>query len=86
MPLNESQINSIESCVSSLAGSGMPLIPELRTRFPGITFVRCSAEDVDDPPYRAGSGYQLYLVDCSTACIKLTSDPGTADGVVVATT
>ncbi len=85
MSLNNAQIDSIESCVSALAESGMSLIPELRVRFPGVTFVRCSTEDLDDAPYRTGSGYRLYLIDCSTACIKLTRNLGTADGVVVAT-
>lgn len=85
MSLDQSQVNSIERCVATLAGGGMALLPELRTRFPGVTFVRCSAEDMDDAPYRKGNGYQLYLIDCSTACIKLTDDLGAADGIVVAT-
>jgi hypothetical protein len=86
MPLNDTQISSVENCISALMKSGEPLIPELRKRFPGITFVRCNAEDMDNSAYRIGKGYQLFLINCSEACIRLTCDPGLADGLVVAMT
>lgn len=85
MPLSIALIDSIAAKISAFPGNGGIPIPDLRASFPGITFVRCRAEDMDDAPYRRGKGYDLYLIDCSSACIKLTDQPEAADGVVVAT-
>ena len=84
MPLNESQIISIEASIKALMATGNPLVPGLRGMFPDITFVRCSAQDMDAPPFRISNRYQLYLMDRSEACIKLTDRLEAADGVIVA--
>ena len=83
MPLNDTLINTVEACVSSLMCSGEPLIPELRKQFPDLTFMRCDAEDMDISPYRSGENYQLFLVNRSQVCITLTDQPEQADGFVV---
>jgi hypothetical protein len=85
MRLNKTLIDSIAAKISTFPGNGGIPIPDLRASFPGITFVRCRAEDMDNAPYRRGNGYDLHLIDCSSACIKLTDSPECADGVVVAT-
>jgi len=84
MSLNESQIISIEASIKALMATGNPLVPGLRNMFPDITFVRCSAADMDAPPFRISNKYQLYLMDRSEACIKLTDRLESADGVIVA--
>lgn len=84
MPMSESQINSIEVSIKALLAINNPLLPGLRSMFPGVTFVRCSAQDMDVPPFRTGNKYQLYLLDRSEACIKLTDQLDKADGVIVA--
>jgi len=84
MSMNESQIVSIEASIRSLQDTGNPLVPGLRKLFPYITFVRCSAQDMDAPPYRTSNKYQLYLLDRSEACIHLTDRLEDADGVIVA--
>lgn len=85
MPISTRQIHAVEECVHELMRGGEPLLPGLRSRFPGLAFVRCDAEDMDDAPYRSGNGYQLFLIDCREGCIRLTCEPEVADGFVVTT-
>lgn len=84
MPLNESQIISIEASIKALQDVGDPLLPGLRGLFPDIAFVRCNAQDMDSAPYRSDKKYQIYLMDRSELCIKLTDSLESADGVIVA--
>ncbi|MBI3901962.1 MAG: hypothetical protein HY306_03325 [Nitrosomonadales bacterium] len=84
MSMNEAQIISIEASIKALMATGNPLVPGLRSMFPDITFVRCSAGDMDGQPYRTSNRYQLYLMDRSEVCIKLTNRLESADGVIVA--
>jgi hypothetical protein len=85
MPLNKTLIDSIAAKIADFTAGGNIPLPMLRAAFPGITFVRLRAEDMDNVPYQRGKGYDLHLIDCSSACIKLTDSPECADGVVVAT-
>ena len=84
MPLNESQINAIQASIIEFQTVGESLIPGLRGKFPEIVFVRCDASDMDGKPYRSGNTYQLYLLDRSEVCIRLTDHLESADGVIVA--
>lgn len=84
MSMNESQIASIETSIKALQSIGDPLTPGLRKLFPEITFVRCSATDMDAPPFRTNNKYRLYLLNRSEACIRLTDSLECADGVIVA--
>ena len=84
MPLTETQINSIEVSIKALMATGNPLVPGLRAMFPGITFIRCSAHDMDSTPYRTNNKFQLFLLDRSEVCIRLTDQPEFADGVIIA--
>jgi len=84
MPLKESQIISIEASIKTLQAAGDPLMPGLRSMFPDVAFVRCSASDMDTPPYRSSNKFLLYLLDRSELCIKLTDQLDCANGVVVA--
>lgn len=84
MSLNENQISRIEASIKALLATGNPLAPGLRSMFPDITFVRCSAQDMDAPPFRSDSRYALYLMDRSQTCIRLTDRLEQADGVIVA--
>jgi hypothetical protein len=84
MPMNETQITAIEASIKALMATGNPLVPGLRSMFPDITFVRCSAGDMDATPYCTNDKYQLYLMDRSETCIRLTDRLECADGVIVA--
>ena len=84
MPINESEVTSIESSIKALMATDNALMPGLRGLFPGITFVRCSALEMDALPFRASNKYQLFLFDRSQGCIRLTDQLELADGVIVA--
>ena len=84
MAMTEVVIGAIESAIESLHSTGEPVLAGLRSQFPEVVFVRCDAADMDAPPYRSGSHYQLYLFDRSEICIRLTDQPEAADGVIVA--
>ena len=84
MALTDLQITEIENSIKALRATGNPLMPGLRDMFPNITFVRCSAQEMDGTPFRSSEKYQLYLMDRSETCIKLTDRLESADGVIVA--
>ena len=84
MALSETQISAIEKSIDGLRAAGNSLLAGLRNLFPDIVFVRCDAGDMDTAPYRSGEHYQLFLFDRSEICIRLTDQPETADGVIVA--
>lgn len=84
MAISESQIATIEASIKALQATGNPLVPGLRSMFPGITFVRCNADDMDAVPFRTSSKYHLYLLYRNQACITLTDQLEYADGVIVA--
>jgi hypothetical protein len=56
-----------------------------RSEFPGLTLTRCDVSDLGfEEPFRQYRRYNLYLVDASDHCWRLTADPARATGVVVA--
>lgn len=62
------------------------LVTRLRTAFPGVHFSVCSDDDM--PPRlspAAGNTFcRLYYVDSGGHCLRLTTDPEAATGLVVA--
>jgi hypothetical protein len=57
----------------------------LRTAYPDLHFTFCSEDDIPEmSPAKEGKAFHLYLVDGRDHCMKLTSDAGSATGVVVA--
>ena len=56
----------------------------LRTCFPGLSFVRLSASDIEEQPFRQLPNYNLYLLDAREHCVQITADPNDATGVVLA--
>lgn len=84
MALSLRQIDDISAAIVMLQAKGGSLVQGLREHFPDVAFVRCSAEDMDSPPFRRGDRFQLHLMDRSDVCIRLTAAPEDADGVIVA--
>ncbi|MBD5803348.1 hypothetical protein AZOA_27840 [Azoarcus sp. Aa7] len=74
--------------VCSLLGRATPAenpLPVLRAAFPGMVFTRCDASDMDgETPALHAGGYDLFLVDNSDHCWRITADPQRAGGVVIA--
>ena len=60
-------------------------IAAVRRSFPGVPLARCDARDTDaEIPWFETPEFLVFLVDGSTHCWRLTSDPETATGLVVA--
>lgn len=58
---------------------------DLRVAFPDLHFTFCVDDDViADKPASELPGFNLYLVDSSNHCLRLTTDPEAASGLVVA--
>lgn len=84
MPLTEDAIARIDAVLgpqdveaSALAG--------FRREFPGLSLTRCDLSDLGvEEPFRQYPRFNLYLVDASDHCYRLTTDPERATGIVVA--
>lgn len=67
-----------------LAASGAGAVAQLRQRFPALSFTRCDASDVGETPYATCGSIDLHLLDNSDHCARLTADPASATGLVLA--
>lgn len=58
----------------------------LRESYPGFQFPLCSEDDIVDDlePVGETAAFLLYLLDGQGHCLRLTSDPDSATGVVLA--
>lgn len=57
----------------------------LRQTLPHLSLTRCDPSDVDaDEPFRQYPRFNLYLVDGTDHCWRLTADPSRATGLVIA--
>ncbi len=84
MRLNEQSLAAIAELLAS-AEADAAALSELRRRFPGLSLTRCDAHDVaDETPFRSFARCNLYLLDGRDHCFKITSDPGSATGLVLA--
>ncbi|KEA62589.1 hypothetical protein ADIMK_3061 [Marinobacterium lacunae] len=65
---------------------GEALINELRTRYPDYHFTWCFEDDIGATakPWTERETFNLYLVNSSDHCSKLSSDAGSASGIVLA--
>jgi len=60
-------------------------IGALRCDFPDLHFTWCMDDDIGaETPFAEHDGFKLYLVDGQGHCLKLTTDPAIANGVVIA--
>lgn len=84
MCITTQKLSEIESSLIEFKNMTNNPIPLLRGCFPDINFLRMSARDVDEAPFRALDDYNLYLLDTSEHCVKITNNPDLATAVVVA--
>lgn len=60
-------------------------LPALRQSYPDMHFTWCMDDDVCcDTAALESEAFNLYLVDGHDHCLKLTTDPSAATGVVIA--
>lgn len=75
------QIEALLTTAATAAGS----IAELRRTFPGLSFTRCDASDLDsEVPILETPRFSLYLIDAHDHCVRITSDLTRATGLLVA--
>lgn len=61
------------------------LLPELRKSYPEMHFTWCMDDDVGcESAALEAEAFNLYLVDGHDHCLKFTTDPESATGVVIA--
>ena len=86
MSLSEQSLLAIGELLAS-AEVDAATLAELRRRLPGVSLSRCDAHDVaDETPFRTFAHCNLYLLDARDHCVRITSDPDAATGVVLAST
>jgi hypothetical protein len=84
VPLNESALARIEAALCPQDADATAL-SGFRNEFPNLSLTRCDVADLGvEPPFRQYPRFNLYLVDASDHCWRLTGDPARATGVVVA--
>lgn len=83
MAIAAEELTEIEQVLGA-AGAGASPVAALRQRFPQLSWVRCDASDMVEPPYRAGARYDIHLLDRSDHCVQVTADPARATGIILA--
>ena len=82
--IDQQEIDSIANYVSE-QGLSEDVLVALRKQYPGKHFTWCMDDDINsDHPVVQREDFAIYLVDSSDHCSKLTSDPASASGYVLA--
>lgn len=67
------------------AGLNDTTLNALREHFTDLHFSRCLEDELGAvEPFREEDGFNLYLVDGRDHCLRLTTDPETATGLLLA--
>lgn len=84
MPLSEEAISKIERALG-LANADFQAVAGLRGHLPGLSLTRCDLADLGvETPFREYPRFNVYLVDGSDHCWRITADPARATGLVLA--
>jgi 5-carboxymethyl-2-hydroxymuconate isomerase len=84
MPITAEQLREIDRLLTAGAAD-VAMVASLRKLGPGMTATRCDASDMaDETPYRSYVHCNLYLLDGRDHCVRVTGDPTTATGVIIA--
>jgi hypothetical protein len=84
MCISSDTLSEIEASLEEFLKISENPLALLRNCFPALSFVRLSASDIDEQPYRTLAGCNLYLLDARDHCVQITSSPNDATGVVLA--
>ena len=84
MCITTETMNEIESSLIQFHQLSNNPIPMLKDCFPEMSFLRMSASDFDEAPFRSLANYDLFLLDGREHCVQLTKDLSVATAVVVA--
>ena len=83
MALSARDLETIGQALAASASDGATLAV-LRQKFPAISFTRCEAADVDEEPFRSIAHFDLHLLDTTDHCPRITTEPGAANGIILA--
>ncbi|MBL4832602.1 MAG: hypothetical protein JKY26_01400 [Pseudomonas sp.] len=82
--ISEADIQSMSEFIRQ-QGLTEQALAELRQRYQGIHMTWAMDDDISGAtPFSEGSDFNVYLVDSSEHCSKLTSNPAQASGLVFA--
>jgi hypothetical protein len=79
--------DALEQIRALLEGEGPAAerIASLRKALPGISLTRCDASDMDtETPALTLPGFDVYFIDTSEHCARITTQPEAATGLIVA--
>ena len=83
MSVTAAQLSQIDGVLEQGAADGAT-IAALRAVGGGLSVTRCDASDLrDEEPFKSYARCTLYLLDGRDHCMKITSDPDAATGLVV---
>ena len=84
MALNEETVARIEAILGA-ADADPKALAGFRHDFPSLSLTRCDLSDVGiEKPFREFPRCNLYLVDATDHCWRLTMDPAHATGLLIA--
>jgi hypothetical protein len=83
MPITSDDWKEIELVLSDDA-AGSSAVAELRKKFPRLSWTRCDASDVGETPYRSLPRFDVHLIDAADHCVRITTVPEEATGLIVA--
>jgi hypothetical protein len=84
MGLAPELLEAIDATLAS-AAADLAAVAALRKIAPGVNAIRCDRTDIqDETPFRSYANCDLFLIDGREHCVKITSDPTVATGLVVA--
>ena len=84
MDIDSNTIAEIEMALEEIQDISKNPMVLLRNCFPDLNFVRMSASDIEEQPFRQLARYNLYLLDASEQQVHITSSLSDATGVVLA--
>lgn len=83
MALAENELDEIAKLLAA-PGAEAETVAELRRRFRHLSWTRCDASDMTEPPFRRCGRFDLHLLDTSDHCAQVTTDPARTTGVILA--
>lgn len=82
--ITEQDISTVVDLVKA-NGLSEDVVSKLRSQFNGYHFTYCMDDDMDAyKPAKECEGFNIYFVNSSDHCSKLTTDPSNASGFVLA--
>lgn len=84
MALTADALDRIRTALEN-EGSTADRIAGLRREFPDLSLTRCDAGDMDtETPVVQTPRFDVYLIDASEHCVRITTRPEAATGLIVA--